>query len=119
MRRARPSLVMAALLTRTSMRPNSFEAFANASLMDSADDMSMGIGHASPPLLRISDASSSNLSIARAATTTRCPAAESASAHARPMPRLAPVTNAVRFDMKLHDIRGGLVEGRNLLNDLD
>ena len=37
MRSARPSRVMPALFTRMSMRPNSFAAFANASLMESCE----------------------------------------------------------------------------------
>jgi len=49
---------------------------------------------------RISPATSSSLAASRAAQTTRVPAPVSASAHARPMPRLAPVTNAVLFGMK-------------------
>jgi len=36
----------------------------------------------------------------RAATATRAPACAKLNAHARPMPRLAPVMNAVRFVMR-------------------
>ena len=42
------------------------------------------------------------VSVLRAASTTRAPACASARAHARPMPRLAPVMNAVRFVMRLN-----------------
>src|SRR5579863_4476220 len=43
----------------------------------------------------IAAAASSSLAVSRAARITRAPASASAPAHARPIPRLAPVMNAV------------------------
>src|SRR5437763_4357662 len=54
-----------------------------------------------PPAARISAATSSCFSISNEATTMSNPACCSASAVARPMPRLEPVTNATRLDIFL------------------
>src|SRR5258708_3936601 len=51
---------------------------------------------ASPPLSRIEAASDSSVRSSRATSTTRAPAPASASAVAAPIPRLAPVTSAIR-----------------------
>ncbi len=95
MRSARPSLAMAALLTRMSTLP----ALANASLMDSGEAMSIWT---QVELGIVADAASS-LAVSRAARTTRAPACASARAHASPMPRLAPVTRAVLFVIIFND----------------
>src|SRR6202795_4512425 len=87
MRSARPSLVTAALFTRMSTLP----AFANASLMDSCEDMSR-VTQVDPG---IAAEAASSLAASRAARITRAPAEASAWAQASPMPRLAPVTSAV------------------------
>ncbi len=63
-------------------RPNSFEAFANASLIESCEARSIATTKASPPAARISAATSSSLSTCRAASTTFAPAADNASAQA-------------------------------------
>jgi hypothetical protein len=94
---AKHFLVMPALLTRMAIDPKSLAIFAIASLIDSGAPRSIGATKASPPRVRISPANDSSCSTLRAATATRAPDAANASAHARPMPRLAPVTNAVRF----------------------
>src|ERR1700722_12997429 len=68
--------------------------------MDSALAISMVTANASRPRDRISPPSSSSWAVFRAASATRAPASDNARAHARPMPRLAPVMKAVRFVMR-------------------
>src|SRR5262249_3692295 len=89
MRKARPSLVTAALLTRMSI----FPALAKACSMESAEARSSSTQEE----LEISALACSSLAASRAASTTRQPAPASARAQAKPIPRLAPVTKAVLF----------------------
>ena len=103
MRSASPSLVIPALLTRISIRPNSLAVAANACLMESSDARSSSTTYASFDRERISAATCSSLSLRRAASATRAPASASASAQAFPMPPLAPVTNATLLCMYFDD----------------
>src|SRR5450755_574795 len=96
MRSARPSLVTAALFTRISTGP----ASAKAALMDSCEDRS-NVTHVDPG---IAAEAASSFTASRAARITRAPVDASAWAQASPIPRLAPVTNAVRLGIKLYSM---------------
>src|SRR5262249_23549228 len=90
------SSVTPALLTRTSMGPSVRSASVTAARIPSALVTSSGIARARPPAASISAATDTISALARAAQATLAPASAKARAMARPRPRLAPVTNAVR-----------------------
>src|SRR5262245_50964983 len=90
------SRVTPALLTRMSMGPRVPSASLTACRISSALVTSRGIARARPPAPSISAAADTISSLARAAQAILAPASAKASAMARPRPRLAPVTNAVR-----------------------
>ena len=94
MRRASVSLVIAALLTRTSSLPNLARTAAKAVFTCAASATSRGTASASPPAASISFTRSSSLATWRAATATFAPDCANASAMARPIPCEAPVTSA-------------------------
>ena len=94
MRRARPSRVTPALLTRMSTRPRSARTALAPALMESSTERSRTNGLAWPPAAVISAATASSLSSERAARAMVAPCAARASAQARPIPWDAPVTSA-------------------------
>src|SRR6266851_620230 len=94
MRMARPSRVVAALLTRISRRPNFSRTRLKPALTCSASDTSIFTASAVPPAAVISATSAKSFSSLRAATATFAPASASASAVSRPMPWEAPVMRA-------------------------
>src|SRR5712691_3023760 len=100
---------IAALLTSTSIAPSSASAcFAMASTA-AASAMSPRTGTARTPALRHSAATPSSSSrLTRVFSTRSAPSAAKASAMARPILRLAPVTNAV-FPMSLMHEQYGTV----------
>ena len=86
-----------ATLTTTSSRPVLSTAAATAACTASSSSTSVGTTMASgAPARRAAAATSPRSSLERAATTTEAPAAPRVRAACRPMPRLAPVTRAVR-----------------------
>src|SRR6185437_5302345 len=88
---------IAAACTRMSSRPNRWCRASPSWSSPSPSAMSMGASVADWPLtLRISSSSSSKAPWVRATATTCAPASASARAAARPIPRLAPVTRAMR-----------------------
>src|SRR5580698_3484629 len=96
MRSIRPSRVMPALLTSTSILLNFASTAFAAALMEASSAMSSANGSAWPPAARISSATEASLSAVRAARATTAPWAASSSAMARPIPWDAPVTSAIR-----------------------
>src|SRR5579875_47557 len=117
-RTAKPSRVMPALFTSTSTRPLTFSARPKASLIDSGERRSRSTAINSHPEPRIASANSGLDSMVVAAATTSNPERQSARAIDRPIPRLAPVTNATRLDMRLcrHD-RGVVAGGGQVLDE--
>ena len=96
MRRAKPSRVMAALLTRISRRPKRSNPWRKPAFTCSASETSIGTAKASPPAATISAQTPASRLAFRAAATMRAPADASASEVARPIPCDAPVTSATR-----------------------
>src|SRR6266508_3831198 len=90
------SSVMPALLTRMSTGPSVVPTSRTAASISAARVTSSRKPPARLPGRRISSAVFSAWSIERAQQATSAPAAPSASAMARPIPRLAPVTSATR-----------------------
>ena len=89
-------LPMPALLTRTSIGPNT-DAARSRSVVESARSVrSQASAADSPPAAAISETTASSSSVERATTTTGEPLAAIAIALARPIPRPAPVTRATR-----------------------
>src|SRR3954452_20566351 len=91
-----PTWVRPALLTSTSMRPNSSSAFATAASRCVASVTSSGTAKTRSPGPR-----SASESVLRAAATTESPRSRTASAMARPKPLEAPVMNQMRTERKL------------------
>src|SRR6476646_10029667 len=87
---------LAALLTTTSMPPNSSTDFCTRASRSLTSPRWVGTPTASPPSPRRCFAARSQASALRLATTTRAPASTKPSARARPMPRVPPVTMTVR-----------------------
>ena len=86
-----------ALLTRTSISPNSSSVARTAWAMSSGSPTSALVTSARPPRSRTPFATSSSSPRERARSATRAPSAASPSTIARPMPRPAPVTIATLF----------------------
>ena len=88
---------IAALHTSTSMAPNTARPFLTMASTASGSPMSPSTAAARTPRLRHSSATASSSSrLARVFSTRSAPSAAKASAMARPILRLAPVTKAVR-----------------------
>ena len=87
-----PILLMPALLTSTSSRPNSVTAASARRWRSSRRVTSVARLTARPPRSRICCASWSRRSVRRAPSTTAAPRSASSRAVASPMPLLAPVT---------------------------
>ncbi len=98
-RMARPSRVMPALFTRTSMRPFSAITLAKPAFTASYEETSRSRVMAAPPAARISSATFALFSTSGDATTRNRPVRASVRAVSRPMPRLPPVTTATRSDI--------------------
>src|SRR5215831_10443024 len=99
------SSVTPALLTRMSMGPSARSASVTAARIPSALVTSSGMARARPPAASISAAANAIWSLPRAAQATAAPASPRARAMARPSPRLAPVTSAVRPSREKSDPR--------------
>ena len=91
-----PSLVIPALFTRISIRPNLSSTALPHALIDPSSPTSSANTSAVPPAARISSATAPSLSTPRAASATVAPIRPNSSAHARPIPCDAPVTSATR-----------------------
>src|SRR6478736_1986727 len=87
---------MPALLTRTSMRPNSSYAASTRASISFHRPTWQTCASARRPARRTSAAASSQASCLRLATTTSAPACASVRTIARPRPRVPPVTSATR-----------------------
>ena len=97
--RAGPWKQMPALLTRMSMRPCAATASSATRATSSRSVTSADTTVARRPVSSAMAAAASSLrAVSRATTTTSAPAWARAVAKARPRPRLAPVTSAVRPD---------------------
>ena len=88
------SLMMPALLTSTSSRPNSSITWPTAASAPAHVDTSSALTTAVPPPALISPATALACSASTSLTTRRAPSAARSSASPRPMPRPAPVTMA-------------------------
>jgi nitrate/nitrite transporter NarK len=87
-------VVAAALLKAMSRRPNRSTAASSAARTSSLRETSQVTASACPPACSIRRPVSSTPSAAMSATTTLAPSRANASAVARPMPLVAPVTKA-------------------------
>ena len=97
MRINRPSRVTPALLTRMLMPPVSSRILATAASTAAVSPTSTATAQLCRPSAVISSATFCELASVRERHTTLAPASASFSAMARPMPRPAPVTTAVKF----------------------
>ena len=87
-----------ALLNSTSRRPNASLVLANIAAMALGSDTSATTANPRSPSAPASAIDSASASSRRPTSTTEYPTFKSATAEARPIPELAPVTNATLFD---------------------
>lgn len=93
---ARRCSTMPALFTRTSMGPSASSTARTVAAISSLPVTSRRQARAALPAWRMRAAVASAWSTVRAAQATAAPASPSATAIARPIPRLAPVTSVTR-----------------------
>src|SRR4029077_4531816 len=87
-----PVEMIPAAFTRTSIAPNCSTAVCTTRSGAASSVTSAGQDAARPPLLTIAFATSSKIEVRRPTRTTDAPSCANASAAARPMPLVAPVT---------------------------